>query len=63
MNVKVGTEAAQFPEKEYTMGFSLQCTHLKGVVGSKADQDTAQQLRESENSTLSLQHANFSAHF
>ncbi len=25
MNVDIGTEAEQFPEKEYKMGFSLQC--------------------------------------
>ncbi len=26
MNVEIGTEAAQFPEKEYINRFSLQCT-------------------------------------
>jgi hypothetical protein len=25
MNVEIGTEAAQFPEKEYINGISLQC--------------------------------------
>ncbi len=25
MNVEIGTEAAQFPEKEYQVEFSLQC--------------------------------------
>jgi hypothetical protein len=30
MNVEIGTEAAQFPEKEYIkMGFSLQCTRYE----------------------------------
>ncbi len=31
MNVEIGTEAAQFPEKEYKMGFSLQCTRTSGI--------------------------------
>jgi hypothetical protein len=26
MNVEIGTDAAQFPGKEYINGFSLQCT-------------------------------------
>ncbi len=30
MNVETGTEAAQFPEKEYIMGFLLQCSGEKG---------------------------------
>jgi hypothetical protein len=38
-----------------TLWYIKYFTHLKGVVGSKADQDTAQQLGESENSALSLQ--------
>jgi hypothetical protein len=29
MNVETGTEAAQFPEKEYIMGFLLQCSGEK----------------------------------
>jgi hypothetical protein len=28
MNVEIGTEAAQFPEKEYINGISLQCSLL-----------------------------------
>ncbi len=28
MNVEVGTEAARFPEKEYKIEFSLQCSFL-----------------------------------
>ncbi len=28
MNLENGTEAKQFPEKEYNMGFSLWCTDL-----------------------------------
>jgi hypothetical protein len=27
INVEIGTEAAQFPEKESIMDFSLQCSH------------------------------------
>ncbi len=32
MNVEMGTEAAQFPEKEYINGFSLQCVQDKTVA-------------------------------
>jgi hypothetical protein len=26
MNVEIGTETVQFPEKEYILGFTLQCS-------------------------------------
>ncbi len=29
MNVEIGTEAAQFPEKEYIMVFSLKCVIVR----------------------------------
>jgi hypothetical protein len=29
MNVEIGTKAVQFPEKEYEMGFSLQCAYYQ----------------------------------
>ncbi len=33
MNVEIGTEAAQFPEKEYMNGIFVACTlHLRGKV-------------------------------
>ena len=31
MNVEIGTEAAQFPEKEHINGFSLQCVEMQTV--------------------------------
>jgi hypothetical protein len=32
MNVEIGAEAAQFPEKEYISGFSLQCRMTKNFA-------------------------------
>jgi hypothetical protein len=33
MNVEIGTEAAQFPEKEHINGFSMQCVCTCVQVG------------------------------
>ncbi len=32
MNVEIGTEAAQFPEREYIKAFSLQCGTLSPAI-------------------------------
>jgi hypothetical protein len=33
MNVEIGTKAAQFPEKDTSMGFSLQCMDRRSHGG------------------------------
>jgi hypothetical protein len=39
MNVQIGTEAAQFPEKEYINGISLQCMQLLDLFFSSGVAD------------------------
>jgi hypothetical protein len=40
MNVEIGTEAAQFPEKEYINGFSLQWHIQTGINNNNYSQKT-----------------------
>ncbi len=35
MNVEIGAEAALFPEKEYKVGFSLQCAAINENISTK----------------------------
>jgi hypothetical protein len=40
MNVEIGTEAAQVPEKKFKMGFSLQCTGTKRETAMEKVRET-----------------------
>jgi hypothetical protein len=46
MNVEIGTEATQFPEKEYLMGFSLQCRQQAVSKWGRWEEDNRQAGRK-----------------
>jgi hypothetical protein len=48
MNVEIGTEAAQFPEKEYIIGISLQCMQHGGENTSKGLREAIREEEEAE---------------